>query len=146
MICWRFSLIWKRYAIQHGSMAYYEAPEDSSHVFWEKNPQLPSSPFLGTSLVTFVNQVKFLDTWPTVNMATTHQTAHDKGYQSIWYFTCTLTCPRVLTIQTLLRLYRALLKIKLDYGFEAYASASPVLQLLNPVHNEALRICTGAFR
>ena len=48
---------------------------------------------------------------------------------------------------TLLRLYRALVRSKLDYGCEAYSSASPtVLQKLDPVHNEALRICTGAFK
>ena len=48
---------------------------------------------------------------------------------------------------TLLRLYRALVRSKLDYGCEAYSSAKPaVLQKLDPVHNEALRICTGAFR
>ena len=48
---------------------------------------------------------------------------------------------------TLLRLYRALVRSKLDYGCEVYSSATPaVLQKLDPVHNEALRICTGAFR
>ena len=48
---------------------------------------------------------------------------------------------------TLLRLYRALVRSKLDYGCEAYSSATPtVLKMLDPVHNEALRICTGAFR
>ena len=48
---------------------------------------------------------------------------------------------------TLLRLYRALVRSKLDYGCEAYSSASPtVLKKLDPVHNEALRICMGAFK
>ena len=48
---------------------------------------------------------------------------------------------------TLLRLYRALVRSKLDYGCEAYSSASPtVLKKLDAVHHEALRICTGAFK
>ena len=48
---------------------------------------------------------------------------------------------------TLLRLYRALVRSKLDYGCEVYSSATPtVLKMLDPVHNTALRICTGAFR
>lgn len=35
----------------------------------------------------------------------------------------------------------------MDYGREAYASASPsIFQPLNPFHNEALRIYTGALR
>ena len=49
--------------------------------------------------------------------------------------------------KTLLRLYWALGKSKLDYGSQIYSSASTnVLETLNPVHNEALRICSGAFR
>jgi len=49
--------------------------------------------------------------------------------------------------ETLLRLYRSLIRPKLDYGCHVYASAKPdVLQRLNPIHNTALRLCTGAFR
>ena len=49
--------------------------------------------------------------------------------------------------KTLLRLYWAICKSKLDYGSQIYSSASPnTLQKLDSVHNEALRICTGAFR
>jgi len=48
---------------------------------------------------------------------------------------------------TMLRLYRSLIRSKLDYGCVIYASAKDsVLDTLNPVHNQALRICTGAFR
>ena len=49
--------------------------------------------------------------------------------------------------KTLLRLYWALGKSKLDYGSQIYSSASTiVLETLDSVHNEALRICSGAFR
>ena len=49
--------------------------------------------------------------------------------------------------KTLLRLYWAICKSKLDYGSQIYSSASPgTLKKLDSVHNEALRICTGAFR
>ena len=49
--------------------------------------------------------------------------------------------------KTLLRLYWAICKSKLDYGSQMYSSASPnALKKLDSVHNEALRICTGAFR
>lgn len=48
---------------------------------------------------------------------------------------------------SMLRLYRALVRSKLDYGCVIYASAREnILKLLDPVHNSALRICTGAFR
>ena len=47
---------------------------------------------------------------------------------------------------TLLKLYRALIRSKLDYGAIVYGSARPsYLKLLDPIQNQALRIATGAF-
>ena len=49
--------------------------------------------------------------------------------------------------KTLLQLYWAICKSKIDYGSQIYSSASlSTLDKLNSVHNQALRICTGAFR
>ena len=49
--------------------------------------------------------------------------------------------------KTLLQLYWAVCRSKLEYGSQLYSSAgSTVLKELDPVQNEALRICTGAFR
>lgn len=48
---------------------------------------------------------------------------------------------------TLLRLYRSIIRSKIDYGCFVYWTASKnQLQRLDPVHNAAIRICTGAFR
>ena len=48
---------------------------------------------------------------------------------------------------SLLRIYTAIIKSKLEYGSEAYGSASAsTLAKLNPIQNEAIRIATGAFR
>jgi len=48
---------------------------------------------------------------------------------------------------TLLHLYRALIRSKLDYGCTVYGSARPsYLKKLDPVANKALRLCLGAFR
>ena len=48
---------------------------------------------------------------------------------------------------TSLRLYRAIIRSKLDYGSVVYGSAKAnILKTLEPVHNAALRVCTGAFR
>ena len=49
--------------------------------------------------------------------------------------------------RTLLRLYRALIRSKLDYGCMVYGSARPsYLKTLDPVHHQGLRLCLGAFR
>ena len=48
---------------------------------------------------------------------------------------------------TLLRLYQALIKPKIDYGIEAYFSASEsYIRSLNTIQHTAIRIATGAFR
>ena len=48
--------------------------------------------------------------------------------------------------KTLLHLYRALIRSKLDYGSVVYGSArKSYLQMLHPVQNHALRLCLGAF-
>ena len=49
--------------------------------------------------------------------------------------------------KVMLRLYRSLIKSKLDYGCIVYGSArKSYLQMLNPIHNQGLRLCLGAFR
>ena len=49
--------------------------------------------------------------------------------------------------QVLLRLYRALIRSKLDYGCIVYGSARPsYIKRLDTVHNQGLRLCLGAFR
>jgi len=48
---------------------------------------------------------------------------------------------------TIMNLYRAIIRSKIDYGSVVYASASPTaLSNLDTVANEAMRIATGAFR
>ena len=48
---------------------------------------------------------------------------------------------------TLKLLYTALVQSKLDYGAQIYGKfRANVLQRLNPIQNECLRACTGAFR
>ena len=49
--------------------------------------------------------------------------------------------------QTLLALYRSLIRSKLDYGSIVYGSARKSYRTtLDPVHNQALRICLGALK
>ena len=47
----------------------------------------------------------------------------------------------------MLRLYRSLIRSKLDYGYIVYGSArKSYLQMLDPIHNQGLTLCIGAFR
>ena len=49
--------------------------------------------------------------------------------------------------KVMLRLYRYLVRSKLDYGCIVYGSArKSYLQMLDPIHNQGLRLCLGAFR
>ena len=49
--------------------------------------------------------------------------------------------------KVMLRLYRSLIRSKLDYGCIVYGSArKSYLQMLDPIHNQGLRLCIGAFR
>jgi len=49
--------------------------------------------------------------------------------------------------KTLLHLYRVLIRSKLDYGSAVYSSArKSYLQMLEPIQNDGLRLCLGAFR
>ena len=49
--------------------------------------------------------------------------------------------------KVMLRLYRSLIRSKLDYGCIVYGSArKSYLQMLDPIHNQGLRLCLGTFR
>ena len=49
--------------------------------------------------------------------------------------------------EVMLRIYRALIRSKLDYGCQAYASAKPHdLNMLDAVHHAGIRLSLGAFR
>ena len=48
---------------------------------------------------------------------------------------------------TLIKLYRCFIRSKLDYGSIVYGSArKSYVQMLDPIQNQALRLCLGAFR
>ena len=48
---------------------------------------------------------------------------------------------------TMLRIYKSLIRSKIDYGLQFYQSAKcNILKLLGPIHNAAIRLCTGAFK
>ena len=49
--------------------------------------------------------------------------------------------------ETLLHLYRSLIRSTLDYGCIVYGPArGSYLRMLDPIQNHALRLCLGAYR
>lgn len=47
----------------------------------------------------------------------------------------------------LMNIYRSIVRAKLDYGCQVYGTAAKsALKMLDTVHHQALRLCTGAFR
>ena len=49
--------------------------------------------------------------------------------------------------KVLLRIYRALIRSKIDYACQVYGTAPPSYLLsLDPVHNKGIRLCLGAYR
>ena len=47
----------------------------------------------------------------------------------------------------MIRMYKDMIKSKIDYGCTIYAPAKEhILDTLNPVHNAAIRLATGALR
>ena len=49
--------------------------------------------------------------------------------------------------ETLLHLYRSLIRSKLDYGCIVYGSArGSYLRMFDPIQNHAVRLCLGAYR
>jgi len=69
---------------------------------------------------------------------------------SVYNAGCSSQCSRYIVAlrrATLLHLYRSLIRSKLYYGAIVYGSArKSYLRMLDPIQNQALRLCLGAFR
>ncbi|GFW33139.1 putative rna-directed dna polymerase from mobile element jockey-like protein [Trichonephila clavipes] len=109
------------------------------------NPEL----FIGRSLIKVVNEVKFLGLIFDQSLRF-HRHLKDLKIRSAK----ALNILKVLANTywgadrtSLLHLYRALIRSKLDYGSVVYSSAcKSLLKVLDPVHHQALRLCLEAFR
>ena len=55
-------------------------------------------------------------------------------------------CNRGTDSKTLLRIYRAIVRSKLDYGCQVYGTETSYLDPLDPVHHKGIRVCIGAYR
>ncbi|GFR32545.1 putative RNA-directed DNA polymerase from transposon X-element [Trichonephila clavata] len=109
------------------------------------NPEL----FIGRSLIKVVKEFKFLGLIFDQSLRF-HRHLKDLKIRS----TKALNILKVLANTrwgadrtSLLRLYRALIRSKLDYGSVVYSSAcKSLLKILDPVHHQGLRLCLEAFR
>ncbi|GFW57112.1 RNA-directed DNA polymerase from mobile element jockey [Trichonephila clavipes] len=137
-----------KWAEQNGFV--FSTEKTVSVVFTRKRGVFPNPElFIGRSLIKVVNEVKFLGLIFDQSLRF-HRHLKDLKTRSAK----ALNILKVLANThwgadrtSLLRLYRALIRSKLDYGSVVYSSAcKSLLKILDPVHHQALRLCLGAFR
>ncbi|GFV87622.1 probable RNA-directed DNA polymerase from transposon X-element [Trichonephila clavipes] len=137
-----------KWAEQNGFV--FSTEKTVSVVFTRKRGVFPNPElFIGRSIIKVVNEVKFLGLIFDQSLRF-HRHLKDLKIRSA----NALNILKVLANThwgadrtSLLRLYRALIRSKLDYGSVVYSSAcKSLLKILDPVHHQALRLCLGAFR
>ncbi|GBM49865.1 hypothetical protein AVEN_44247-1 [Araneus ventricosus] len=104
---------------------------------------------LGSQLITVVNEVKFLGiTFDKKLTFRPHVIKLRKKLDKALNILKVLSNTSWGASRTsLLRVYRAAILSKMDYGCIIYGSArQSVLKILDPIHHSALRLCSGAFR
>lgn len=95
-----------------------------------------------------VGEKKFLGLWFDHRMLwTTHiNYLKDECSRALKLVKTVAFSKRKTDTKILLRIYKTLILPKLDYGCLAYGTASQqIFKKLDPIHNQALRLCLGAF-
>ncbi|GFW94551.1 probable RNA-directed DNA polymerase from transposon X-element [Trichonephila clavipes] len=140
--------IFTKWAEQNGFV--FSTEKTVSVVFKRKRGVFPNPElFIGRSLIKVVNEVKFQGLIFDQSLRF-HLNLKDLKIRSAK----ALNILKVLANTrwgadrtSLLRLYRTLIRSKLDYGSVVYSSAcKSLLKILDPVHHQALRLCLRAFR
>ena len=105
--------------------------------------------FLGNDVIEYVVKKKFLGLiWdPKLNFKEHIKYLKKKCQSSLNIIKVLAHTDWGASTKTLLRLYRALVRSKLDYGCVVYRNASDTdLKTLDVIHNQGLRLCLGAFK
>ncbi|GBN79631.1 RNA-directed DNA polymerase from mobile element jockey [Araneus ventricosus] len=100
-------------------------------------------------LITFVNEIRFLGvTFDKKLTFLPHvKQLREKSEGALNILKVLSTTAWGADRDSMLKIYRATVLSKLEYGCTIYGSArKSVLQKLDPVHHTALRLCSGAFR
>ncbi|GFR15852.1 uncharacterized protein TNCT_518621 [Trichonephila clavata] len=130
------------------TVLFFSTEKTVSVVFSRKRGVFPNPElFIGRSLIKAVKEFKFLGLIFDQSLRF-HRHLKDLKIRS----TKVLNILKVLANTrwgadqtSLLRLYRALIRSKLDYGSVVYSSAcKSLLKILDPVHHQGLRLCLGA--
>ena len=138
----------EKWATEHGLKF---AQTKTVGIYFRSHHQIirPPSITIYNEPITFNNQAKFLgmtiDSKLTWNNHITHLKAECiKRTQAL---KCLSHRAWGADRTSMLRVYRTIIRSKLDYGCIVYQTAKhTTLAKLNPVHNSAIRLCTGAFR
>ena len=119
------------------------------HICQKRGLHLDSQLFLDKSPIPVVEETKFLgDIFDRKVSFIPHlKYVKKKALKALNILKCIGNTEWGADRKVMLRLYRSLIRSKLDYGCIVYGSArKSYLQMLYPIHNQGLRLCLGAFR
>ena len=105
--------------------------------------------FLGDSPISYTNKKKFLGLiWdPKLSFKEHILYLREKCQSSLNLLKVLSHSDWGASRKCLLKLYRSLIRSKLDYGCIVYRNASDsLLKMLDPIHNQGLRLSLGAFK
>ena len=105
--------------------------------------------FLGDDVIEYVVKKKFLGLiWdPKLNFKEHIKYLKKKCQSSLNIIKVLAHTDWGASTKTLLKLYRSLVRSKLDYGCVVYRNACDTdLKTLDVIHNQGLRLCLGAFK
>ena len=119
------------------------------HICQKKGLHLDPQLFLDKSPIPVVEEIKFLGVifYRKLSFVPHFKYVKKKGFKALNIFLIISNTEWGADQKVMLQLYKSLVRSKLHYGCIVYGSGhKSYFQMLDPVHNQGLRLCLGAFR
>lgn len=137
-----------KYATENG-FKFSDTKTVAVHFTRSRRNDIPTTLQMNDNILPYSDEVKFLGLWLDKKLKWSKHidVLKDTGRKSLNILKVVSNFNWGADKRSLLRLYNAICRSKLDYGSQIYSSASKSdLQNLDTIHNMGLRICSGAFR